>query len=194
MKLPSISSAHGSSVLRIDTAGLVACLILSAAAYLIGARPLIASREERAERSVAFMHTVEQANILAASTRGLRTQLSTVQLALSKIEIPLQPTTAINQRIAELTLLGGDCHLEMQSIQPGAIVNGPRFAQIPIQATGTGTYRTCADFLHRLRKQCPDTSVTGFELSVAPNDANATTSFSIQLMWYVQPVAAESKH
>ena len=45
MKLLAINSAHGSSVLRIDTAGLVACLILSAGAYLIGARPLIASRE-----------------------------------------------------------------------------------------------------------------------------------------------------
>ncbi|MBC8108138.1 MAG: type 4a pilus biogenesis protein PilO [Anaerolineae bacterium] len=193
MKLPTINYADGSSFLRIDIAGIVICLVLSGAAYLVGARPLMASRDERAERDVAFAATVEQANSLSASTRALRTQLSTAQTALARIEIPLQPSTSINQRIAELTALGGECYLEMQSIQPGAITNSERFAQIPIQVTGTGTYRTCADFLQRLRKQCPDTAVCAFELSVPPGDSSMAVSFNIQLMWYVQPVAGESK-
>lgn len=193
MKFPSINFADGSSFLRIDVAGLLVCLVLSGATYLIGARPLLASRDERAARNVAFQATMEQANLLAAGTRALRAQLSTAQTAVAKIEIPLQPATSINQRIAELTSLGGDCKLEMQSIQPGAISSSPRFAQIPIQITGTGTYRACAEFLHRLRLQCPDTSVCAFEFSAAAGDQNAMVTFNVQLMWYVQPVGAEFK-
>lgn len=194
MKLPTINYADGSSFLRIDLAGIVACLILTGATYLVGARPLLASRDERDSRNVAFANAVEQANTLIGSTRGLRTQLSTAQMALAKIQIPLQPSTSINQRIAELTSLAGECKLEMQSIQPGTVASTPRFAQIPIQVAGTGSYRTCADFLHRLREQFPDTAVRAFELSVSPGDPTAETSFNVQLTWYVQPAAGESKH
>ena len=155
MKWPTFNYADGSSFLRIDIAGIAACLILTAAAYFLGAVPLMAGRDERAARETALAEAREQANSLLVNTRGLRTQLSAAQIALSTIEIPLQPATSINQRIAELTALAGECKLEMQSIQPGTIATSPRFAQIPIQVSGAGSYRTCADFLRRLRTHSP---------------------------------------
>ncbi len=190
MKLPTINYADNSSFLRIDIAGIALCLILTGAAYFLGASPLMAGRDQRAAREVALAEAREQANGLLGTTRGLRTQLSTAQIALSKIEIPLQAATSINQRIAELTALAGESKLEMQSIQPGTIATSPRFAQIPIQVSGSGTYRTCADFLRRLRMKFPDTSVRAFELAVTPGDPTATTSFSFQLIWSVQPLNA----
>ncbi|CAN5703168.1 hypothetical protein BH09PLA1_BH09PLA1_08050 [soil metagenome] len=193
MKWPTINYADGSSFLRIDIAGIAVCLVLSGAAYFLGARPLMASRDDRAAREQALADAREQAKALVANTRGLRTQLSGAQIALAKIEIALRPPASINQRIAELTALAGQCKCEMQSIQPGALATAPRFAQIPIQIAGTGTYRSCADFLHRLRDHFPDTAVRGFELSVTPGDPTTTVSFNFQLIWYVQPVTAESR-
>ena len=195
MKLLAINSAHGSSVLRIDTAGLVACLILERGAYLIGARPLIASREQRAGRSVAFTHTVEQANILAASTRRLRSAAFDVATSSLENRNPApthhgdQPTHRRAHRPGRRLPPGDAIDPARRDRQRPAIRTDPDPGQLGPEhiEPAPSSYTGCAT-------QCPDISVTGFELSVAPNDATATTSFSIQLMWYVQPVGAESKH
>lgn len=187
----SIKHADRSIFLRIDLAGVVACLCLSGAAYFVGVRPLLAVREQRAEQEQSLRTAVEQSNSLVSSTRALRTQLSNAQTALAKVEIALQPATSINERAAELTALASDCQVEMQAIQPGSITNGGRFAQIPIQMAASGNYRAIAQFLHRLRERFPDIAVHTFELSATPEEATPIASFNVQLIWYVQPAPTE---
>jgi Tfp pilus assembly protein PilO len=190
----TIKRTDRSSFIKIDAAGLSACLVLSAAAYVIGVRPLLAVREERVAQEQSLRSAMEQANSLVSSTRALRTQLSNAQSALTKIEIPLLSASAMNLRVAELTSLAGDCHIEVQAIQPGAISSAQRYAQIPIQIAASGTYRATAEFLHRLRAQFPDTAVRTFELSSTPDaTGSAVANFSVELVWYVQPAPADPK-
>ena len=190
MSFSSLKHAERASSMQLDLAGIAVCLLLSAAAYVVGVRPLLAVREERASRAESLRSAIEQANSLVSSTRGLRTQLTSLQTSLAKIEIPLQPATSINLRIADLTTLAGDCRVEVQAIQPGTMSNSARFAQIPIQIAATGSYRNTADFLHRLRERFPDTAVRSFELSASPENETAPASFNLQLTWYVQPAAS----
>jgi hypothetical protein len=194
MNWPTIRQADRTSFLKIDIAGIAACLILSGTAYFIGAHPLLSIREQRAAQEQSLRDATEQANSLVGTTRGLRKQLARAQDALAQIEIPLQSASAINQRVAELTSLAGECRIEMQAIQPGSLSSTPRFGQIPIQIAASGTYRATADFLHRLRDRFPDTAVCAFELSATPDDAAAVVaSFSVQLTWYVQPLASDAQ-
>jgi Tfp pilus assembly protein PilO len=186
-----LKRADRSIFLRIDCAGVAACLLLSGAGYLVGVRPLLAVREQRVVQQQSLRTAVEQASSLVTSTRALRAQLTNAQNALAKIEIALQPATSINERVAELTALAGECHIEMQAIQPGTISNGNRFAQIPIQISANGTYRSAAQFLHRLRERFPDTAVHTFEMAATPEDPTATASINVQLLWYVQPARGE---
>jgi Tfp pilus assembly protein PilO len=148
-------------------------------------------RDDRVARDESLRAAIEQASSLVSTTRGLRTQLTSAQTALAQIDIPLQPATSINLRVAELTTLAGECKLEMDAIQPGTITHSPRFGEIPIQISGRGTYRTMADFLHRLRRQFPDTAIRAFELSATPEDPNALASFNVRLVWYVQSARSD---
>jgi len=189
-----ITHADRSIFLRIDLAGVAACLLLSGAAFFVGVRPLLAIRDERAAQQQSLRGAIEQANSLVTGTRALRTQLTNVQAALARLEITLQPPATINERVADLTSLAGDSQVEMQAIQPGAISNGNRFAQIPIQISASGTYRATAQFLHRLRERFPDTAVHGFELSATPDDPASIATINLQLTWYVQPARSERSH
>ena len=60
-----------------------------------------------------------------------------------------------------------------------------------------GSYRSAAAYLHKLQQTCRDTGVTGFELSDNLSDsavsgtASPSASFSLQLVWYVQPTTSK---
>lgn len=172
---------------QIDGAALALCLLLSCGAYFAAVGPMLASRDDRAAHSLALTETRDQATRMVADTRAIRTLLNNAQTDLAKIEIPLQTPAAVNQRLAELTGLAGECGLEVQAMQPGTLVNSQRYAQLPIQVSGTGSYRTCMKFLHSLRQRFPDTAMKAFELSASPTEPNTPTSFNFQLAWFVQP-------
>src|ERR1041384_4921849 len=105
------------------------------------------------------MKARDHVTTLGSSARQLRTQISNMQNALSKTEVKLQPATSINLRLSEITALAGECGLEAQYVQTGAAAPGAKFGQVPIQFAGSGSYRTCVTFLHRLRNDFPDTGV-----------------------------------
>jgi Tfp pilus assembly protein PilO len=189
-----LSSPNGAGgLLKIDVVGVATCAVITLAGYLAGARPLLNSRDDRAQQQVALIDARQSVSTLAGSARSLRTQFTGSQLALAKIQIALQPASSLNQRIAELTNLAVDCQLEVQFVQPGSIVSGSRFAQIPIQVAGTGSSQACSAFLHRLRGKFPDISVRDFDLSTSPADASHSMNFSYQLTWFVQPAADNPK-
>jgi hypothetical protein len=171
---------------QIDAIGITLCIVLTVGGYLVAARPLLNSRDDRAARETTLTETRQHANGMLANTRALRTQLNNAQTLLNKIEIPLKSGGEINQRLAELTALAAECGLEVQYVRPGASVATARFAQLPIQVSGTGNYRACATFLHRLRERFPDTGLNGFDLSASPADEIAHTSFNFQLQWFVR--------
>jgi len=63
--------------------------------------------------------------------------------------------------------------------------DGPDYQTVPILIARSGTYPNCAKFLHRLRKEFPDTAVRSFETtnnSSSPD--NPTATFQVELVWH----------
>jgi Tfp pilus assembly protein PilO len=165
--------------------------MLTAGAYFAAVAPAMQQRDAEAASRVALAEAREQVSRLASSARSIRTQLTNAQTTLARIEIPLDSAAAINARLAKLSELALQCGLDVQYTRTGAVSQAAsqRFARLPIQLAGTGNYRACATFLHRLRSEFPDTGMKTFDLSTAPGDASGTISFSFELVWYVQPTA-----
>jgi Tfp pilus assembly protein PilO len=174
---------------QIDAVGLALCALLTAGAYFAGWQPLQNNRAAEEAREAALGLAKAQVAALSANSRAVRTQLTNAQAALAKLEIPLQPASSVNQRMAELTALAGECGLDVQYAQTGAVTSNPRIAQLPIQLSGAGTYRTCALFLHRLRERFPDTGIKTFDIAAPPSESSVVSSFNFQLVWYVQPTS-----
>jgi Tfp pilus assembly protein PilO len=179
--------AHG---WQIDLAGVALCAILSVGAYFAGWQPLENSRAAEEARASALSLAREQVGALSLSSRSVRGQLTKAQTAIAKVDVPLQPVATVNTRMAELTTLAAECGLDVQYTQMGAVTSNNRYAQVPIQLSGAGTYRTCALFLHRLRERFGDTGMKSFEIAAMPSASSNVTSFNFQLVWYVQPTNA----
>jgi len=175
---------------QIDAAGLVLCAVMTAAAYFAAWQPLQNGRAAAEARDAALGLARAQAAALSANSRTVRAQLANAQAAVAKFEIPLQPASGVNQRMAELTALANECGLDVQNAQTGAVNSNPRYGQLPIQLSGAGTYRTCAQFLHRLRERFPDTGIKCLDVAATPSDSSTVTSFDFQLVWYVQPTTS----
>src|SRR2546426_523980 len=182
-----MNSMDGSNFnnLRIDAAGLFACVVLTFAAYLAGAEPLVLRHEQASARAEQLAAQRQRHQELMTSNHQLKSRLSTVEQAFAKADITLQPARLINQRIAALTALANETALEVHSINPGApgsIIEGQRFSQLPIRISGIGNYRTSAAFLHELRHTFHDMSVTGIDLADNPAEPHSA-SFTLQLVW-----------
>jgi len=111
-----------------------------------------------------------------ASLQTLQRRLGALQQQISDNPLHLQPASAINKRLGELTDLAAQLGLRMEDVQPGKISTTARFETVSIHLAGTGNYRTCVQFLHRLRTGFPDTSVTSLQLTGNPSDPAAAAS------------------
>ena len=171
----------------VDAAGLAACALITAGAYLLAVRPILDGRTAQQARLAELDEARAQVAALNASGRRLRAQIGGLESRLAVNEITLQPASMVNQRLARVTALAGECGLEVQYVQTGAHQFGPRYGQVPILVSCTGSYRTCATFLHRARLEFPDTAVRSFQMSASPGDVTSPMSFGLQLSWYVLP-------
>jgi Tfp pilus assembly protein PilO len=169
---------------QIDAAGIVVCIVASLLAYLVGVRQLIEQRSLLAGQREKLAVQREKFSKLEASMLSLRQQSVILQEQLAQSEIELESADQINRRIAELTTLFGDCSLEVDDVQTGKIVTGPKSDLVPISIAGRGGYRQCAAFLHKLCRTFPDISVTRFDLTGNPARPRELGKFHLELLWH----------
>jgi Tfp pilus assembly protein PilO len=172
---------------QIDAMALGACLVLTAAAYIFGIQPLLDREQQQKEQEQTLAAKTAQANQSTAQLTALRNQLSKVRDAVSHSAIKLQSTAHLNQRLAEVTQMAGACGLQVNEIQPGAIVSGDRYETVPLHLAGFGAYEACAVFMHKLHQAFPDTGLSSFELTGTPNQPTNPAVFRFTLTWYAAP-------
>src|SRR5205823_4493606 len=126
---------------------------------------------------------------LAASARSLQSQLGAANSALANGTVKLHPAGgALNARLAELTACASSCALDVQFVRTGALISAARYAEVPIDLSVSGKYRDCAEFLHRIKAQFPDTGVLSFELSATGTATPQPVElFAFHIVWYVEP-------
>jgi Tfp pilus assembly protein PilO len=168
----------------IDAGGIVVCILLSVALYYAGLQPLAAGYDRYLAQQSELEIKQQSATTSNASLQTLQRRLGSLQQQLTDNPLRLQPATAINKRLGELTDLAAQLGLRMEDVQPGKSNSGARFETVTIHLAGTGAYRTCVLFLHRLREKFPDTAVTSFHLSGNPNDTASIANFEFDLQWF----------
>jgi len=166
-----------------------ACGLMTAGAWLFGVDPALAKRDAAAADQTELTDRRQKAKSLADNLATARRQLADTTREVDALPLRLEPAAAVNARLARLAHVAGETGLGVDEIQPGPPVDGPFYQTVPIRVSGTGTYPTCAAFLHQLRRQFPDTAVKSFDcINPSPARDRPQATYRLELVWYTAPV------
>jgi Tfp pilus assembly protein PilO len=172
--------------LKIDTSAAAACLAATGLVYLVGFMPLLAQHDSLATQRNELSQQMEKADRLHATSRNLRARLATAQSQLTKNKLQLQSIRQLNQRLAELAEFSQKSGLDVQDVRPGSLIRAPRYSQLPIHVSGSGSYPSCTAFFHNLHDRFGDMAIANFDLRNG-NATNAPATFSFDIVWFVDP-------
>jgi Tfp pilus assembly protein PilO len=184
--MPGPRNATDRSVAKVYVCGGAVCAALTVGTYLFGVRPAVARYDEAVARQLELNAARQKAANLLGVRNSTQSQLNAVNEALKSRTLRLEPASTVNQRLSKLTdLATRECQLVIDEMRPMPPADGPDYQTVPILIAGSGTYPNCAKFLHRLRKDFPDTAVRSFETtnnSSSPD--NPTATFQVELVWH----------
>lgn len=172
----------------IDATAIVLCLGLTALVYFIGVHPMLSKQVESANRRSELREQRAEAGELQTMLTQLKRELAVVERTLSESPLRLEPTSAINERLAQITDLAARSGLKLNETQPGKTSPGRHFDTVPIVLSGAGTYSTCSAFLHQMHLSFPDMGVTSFSIDGDPTTGQSTASFRFTLAWFAAPL------
>lgn len=178
---------------RIDAVGVAVLLAMTLLAVMLGFKPLVEQRLDRAEQKQQLAAERERVQTLTAATSRMRTQQLRVERAIDESELRLQPVRQLNRRVAALAELAGECELDLDVIQPGAPRSGRRYETVPIHLAGRADYAQCVRFLHEMASAFRDVALTAVELQARPNAAgDRLADFRFTLTWHAAPAMTAS--
>jgi Tfp pilus assembly protein PilO len=170
----------------IDIAGVAICGAVTIGLYLTGMGPLFRRHAAVASLEEELLRRNRESRGLAVSLGELRERDAEVQKALSASPLRLQTVSYTNRQLAEIAELAAQCGMKVNEIRPRSVLSGERYEVVPMHLSGEGSYPTCVRFLHRLRREFPDTAVVSLDLSCNPTDPTSA-SFKFSLEWYAAP-------
>jgi len=176
--------------LRIDAVGAAGCVTFTLLIYFLGLAPLLDARTDLAAEQGTLSQQRQKSSHSEAAVAALKARLAEVEQALTKIQVRLHPARHVNQRIAQVAELAISNGLKIDDVQLGHSSGTSRYTSIPIALAGSGTYRTCTQFLHRLNQALPDTGVTVLELWGNPRSDIEAAAFRMELIWYAAPAGS----
>lgn len=181
------------SAWTMHAAGAGLCALLTVAAWFAGVKPSLERLRQVGQQEEQLATLRQQAGDLSARTKELEARRDQVARSLTDNAVRLQPATKINRRLDELTQLAVTCQLKVDEIQPGKTRPTSRHEVVPIRLRGNGSYVSCVNFLHSLRRQFPDTGASQIDLKGAPGAAPETSCFEFTLDWYTAPAVAGAR-
>jgi Tfp pilus assembly protein PilO len=155
--------------------------------YLGAVRPLMGRHATATARQADLDAANSRLRQMEADAAVLRSKLESVRQALARNPLHLEPASAVNRRLAEISSLAGENGLKVNEIAPGQTEIGAYYNTIPIYLSGSGNYRTCTVFLHELRKQLPDMGISSLELTGVTGREGSVGLFRFALLWQAAP-------
>lgn len=171
----------------IDLAGLTVCVAVTLVVYCVSIRPLIDERKELRLQEGSLAKRRQEASNLSTSLNSVKQQLDEIRRELEASPLKLQSSSVLNERLKHVNDLASETDLQINEVHPGRRYTGDHFHTVSIFVAGKGTYRTCAQFLHRLHESFKDTAVVSFDLRGNSARGNAA-QFQFDLAWYVAPL------
>jgi hypothetical protein len=189
---PSTNPSRGSPAdtgWNVDMIGALALLTLTVAAYVLGIAPLLSRHEFVRRQQIELAQAHAKAREASAELATAQQELVAARQQVTATPLRLQPASQLNQRLALVTDLATRSGARLDDLQPGKATDGARYGVLPIRVAGTGSYPTFAALLSRLRAECPDLGINGFDVSGTPVEGAAPAKFSFDLVWYTQPAS-----
>jgi Tfp pilus assembly protein PilO len=169
---------------QIDVAGAAVCIVLTIGAYLLGVAPAL----HRSAQVQEMAHLVEvqraEAADLARSRDQLKQHLHRMQTMLDQAAFRLEPISRLNPYLAQLTDLATRSGMALHEIKPGKPSRSQYYRSTPIRLSGSGSYRSCAVFLHNIRDEFSATRVSSFQLAALNNSPNPEARITLELTWH----------
>lgn len=176
---------------RVDAVGVGICVVLAGIVYYAGIDPLQRARAKQESLEASLLNRQQEADAKEQMLRDLRGQIEQIGREIADSPVKLMPWSQINERLAMLTDLAAVNDLRIDESKPGRVIPGARFDMVPIMLAGSGRYRDCTLFIHRLTDRMPDTGVISFALeagSRSPDDSDDVEArFEFNLVWYAAP-------
>ena len=177
---------------KIDAAGIAACALLAAAAFMVGFKPLLDHEAERLTQRERAAQQRRQLSDLNRTEETLRRERERVRRAVDESEVHLQPADRLNAHVAKVADLAAACGLRIHEVEPAGTVRHEHYETAPIRLAGEGAYPACAAFIRRLREAFPDTAVASFDLTGSPQSPDTPATFRFTLTWHAAPAPGPS--
>ena len=171
----------------IDAVGVMICLLAATLIYLLAIAPLIRRNAQYMAQQQHLEQQRSESAKLIVLLADLRSQIEKVHRQLQAVPLRLESASTINKRLARLTDLAHECKLKINRIEPGNMVRGARYGTVPIILTGTGTYRSCTHFIHKLHERFGDTGIKSFDLTGSPGSSSPAVRCEFRLAWHTAP-------
>lgn len=158
------------------------------ATFLFGIRPLLQANTAKAELTLELQTLEKQIALQNAATTGYADALSLIDERLSDDPVELGERQRVSEVLAWVAQEAESHELVIDSLIPKPAESHDLFDRLPIEMRGRGGYPDVVDFLHEIRAQNGAMAVRGLE--VRADDPTRLPTFSVELVWFVQPVPA----
>ena len=171
----------------IDVIALALCVIVTTIVGVGVIKPMLSKHSTLIKQRQQLVSEEQKCSRLSAAVLSMRKRSNALQLELETGAIHLDPADQMNQRIAQLTRLLGDCNLELEDIQTQSPIPHRRCDLVPIHIVGLGGYIESTRFLEKLHQSLPDIAVASFRLNGTPGIGTVPGQFSFNLCWFAAP-------
>ncbi len=166
----------------IHACGVVALAAAAIAWHGLAVHPLLTASKRAAEASKEAEAARGAVLDLLARRDRCADEWTKIEAELARTAVRLQPATAVNARLAELTHLAESEGLVVERVEPGPPVETPLAVRVPLRLGARGSSPAAIRFLARLKASFPDVAVEGFE--VAGRDGQADAALQFDCVWY----------
>ncbi len=171
----------------IDGIAMLFCLMVSAGVYGGLVAPMLSKRATLVQQKEQLTREEQKCSRLNSAVLAMRKRCNTLQEELETGAVQLDPTSRMNQRIAQLTALLQEHDLVLEDIQTLPAIAHRRCDLLPIRMVGTGNYPASTQFLNALYEELPDMTICNVSLSGAPGVPTFIGQFAFDLCWFAAP-------
>ena len=188
-----MSKDSGGGLLRIDAPALGVAVLLTGLAFMGAVRPILASRARASEVLTELDDAVAAVRRVRADRADLEVAASAMRRELDGRTWKVEPVSELNQRLAGLTTLAGECGLTISQLTPGTTTPTARYTAVAMRLTARGSFGAFSSFISRLRGAFPDTGVVGLRASANPERGAADAECAVELVWFAAPAPVPAK-
>ena len=175
------------SLRMIDGVGIVACLAVTALAFVLGVQPML--EKSTAARQLRTQLAAERARANEAydSLAMLREQVVVIEQAVDQSPLQLKPARQLNARLSLITATAAEAGVEVDRLEPGQPLPHAHYLTVPIRVSGRSGYPNLTRFLSAIHQAAPDTTVVSLDLRGQPRTPDTPAMFDLALQWHAAP-------